>query len=66
MQEFKRAVRGSGYKERLLVEEFKRKMNKMIKRKLSSLQMVNLVFSLFYSHFHFIFDLFFYFSIFRT
>jgi len=34
VQEFKRAVRGSGYKERPLVEEFKRKMNRAIRRKL--------------------------------
>ena len=34
VQEFKRAVRGSRYKERLLVEEFKRGMNEGIRRKL--------------------------------
>ena len=34
VQEFKRAVRGSGYKRRLLVEEFKRGMNEVIRRKL--------------------------------
>ena len=34
VQEFKRAVRGSGYKEQLLVEEFKRGMNGGIRRKL--------------------------------
>ena len=34
VQEFRRAVRGSGYKERLLVEEFKREMNGIIRRKL--------------------------------
>jgi len=34
VQEFKRAVRGSGYKGRLLVEEFKRGMNRGIRRKL--------------------------------
>ena len=34
VQEFKRAVRGSGYKGRLLVEEFKRGMNGGIRRKL--------------------------------
>jgi len=34
VQEFKRAVRGSEYKERLLIEEFKRGMNGMIRRKL--------------------------------
>ena len=34
VQEFKRAVRESGYKERLLVEEFKRGMNRGIRRKL--------------------------------
>ena len=34
IQEFKRAVRGSGYKGRPLVKEFKRGMNRMIRRKL--------------------------------
>ena len=34
IQEFKRAARGSGYKGRLLVEEFKRGMNRGIRRKL--------------------------------
>ena len=34
VQEFKRAVRKSGYKRRPLVEEFKRRMNEVIKRKL--------------------------------
>ena len=34
IQEFKRAARGSGYEERLLVEEFKRGMNGGIRRKL--------------------------------
>ena len=34
VQEFKRAVRGSGYKEQLLVEEFKRGMNGGLRRKL--------------------------------
>ena len=34
VQEFKKATRGSGYKERPLVEEFKRGMNREIKRKL--------------------------------
>jgi len=34
MQKFKRAVRGSGYEGRLLIEEFKREMNRMIRRKL--------------------------------
>ena len=34
VQEFKRAARGSGYKGRLLVEEFKRGMNGGIRRKL--------------------------------
>ena len=34
MQEFKRAVRGSGYEGRLLVEEFKRGINGGIRRKL--------------------------------
>ena len=34
IQEFKRAARGGGYKGRLLIEEFKRGMNRMIRRKL--------------------------------
>jgi len=34
VQEFKRAARGSGYKGRLLIEEFKRGINRMIRRKL--------------------------------
>ena len=34
VQEFKRAARGSRYEERLLVEEFKRGMNGVIRRKL--------------------------------
>jgi len=34
VQEFWRAVRGSRYKGRPLVEEFKRRMNRMIRRKL--------------------------------
>jgi len=33
-QEFKRAVRGSRYERRLLIEEFKREMNGGIRRKL--------------------------------
>ena len=32
--EFMKVVRGSGYKEKLLIKEFKRRMNKVIKRKL--------------------------------
>ena len=34
VQEFKRAARGSGYKRRPLVEEFKRGMNRVIRRRL--------------------------------
>ena len=34
VQEFKRATRGSGYKGRPLVEEFKREMNGIIRKKL--------------------------------
>ena len=34
VQEFKRTARGSRYEERLLVEEFKRRMNRAIRRKL--------------------------------
>ena len=38
IQEFKRAARGSGYKGRLLVEEFKRGMNGAIRRKLMEVE----------------------------
>ena len=34
VQEFKKAVRGSGYEGQSLIEEFKRGMNKVIQRKL--------------------------------
>jgi len=34
VQEFRRAVKGSGYEERPLIEEFKRELNGMIRRKL--------------------------------
>ena len=34
VQEFKRAVKGSGYERRPLIEEFKRGMNGIIRRKL--------------------------------
>ena len=34
IQEFRKVARGSKYKERLLIEEFKRGMNEMIRRKL--------------------------------
>jgi len=33
VQEFRRTARGSGYKRRLLVEEFKREMNGVISQK---------------------------------
>ena len=38
VQEFKRAARGSGYEGRLLVEEFKRGMNRGIRRKLMEVE----------------------------
>ena len=38
IQEFKRAVRKSGYKGRSLVEEFKRGMNGLIRRKLMEVE----------------------------
>ena len=34
VQEFRRAARGSGYEESVLVEEFKREINRVIRRKL--------------------------------
>ena len=33
VQEFRRAVRDSGYERRPLIEEFKQEMNEMIRRK---------------------------------
>ena len=68
IQEFKRAVRGSGYEGRPLVEEFKRGMSRVIRRKLivSSSQMVDLVFLYFTFHFLFSFCFIFIFSILRT
>jgi len=38
IQEFKRAARGSGYEERPLIEEFKRGMNREIRRKLMEVE----------------------------
>ena len=38
VQKFKRAARGSGYKERPLVEEFKRGINRGIRRKLMEVE----------------------------
>jgi len=38
VQEFKRAARGSGYEERPLIEEFKRGMNREIRRKLMEVE----------------------------
>ena len=38
VQEFRRAVRGSEYKGRLLMEKFKKEMNKIIKRKLMKVE----------------------------
>jgi len=35
VQEFKRAARGSGYKRRTLIEEFKKGLNRMIRRRLA-------------------------------
>ena len=35
VQEFKKVARGSGYKGRPLIEEFKRELNRSIKRKLA-------------------------------
>ena len=34
MQRFRKIARGSKYKERLLIEEFKKEMNSIIRRKL--------------------------------
>ena len=38
LQEFKKAARGSGYEERPLIEEFKRRMNGEIRRKLMEME----------------------------
>ena len=38
VQKFRKIARESGYKERPLVEEFKRKMNKVIRRKLMEVE----------------------------
>ena len=38
VQEFKRAARGSGYERRPLIEEFKRKINGGIRRKLMEVE----------------------------
>jgi len=38
LQEFKKAARGSGYEERPLIEEFKRRMNGGIRRKLMEME----------------------------
>ena len=38
MQEFRRVARESSYKERLLVEKFKRGMNRVIRRKLIEIE----------------------------
>ena len=39
VQEFKRAARGSGYEERALVEEFKRGLNRGIRRRLAEAEL---------------------------
>ena len=38
IQDFKRAVRGSRYERRPLIEEFKREMNRLIRRKLMEIE----------------------------
>ena len=38
VQEFRQVTRGSGYKERLLIEEFKREMNRTIHQRLMELE----------------------------
>ena len=42
VQEFQRAARGSRYKERALVEEFKRRMNEVVRRKLIKIERLSL------------------------
>jgi len=36
VQEFRRAVRGSRFKERLLIEEFKKEINRIIRSEIAS------------------------------
>jgi len=38
IQDFKRVARGSGYKRRPLIEEFKQRMNEVIRRKLMNME----------------------------
>ena len=38
VQEFRRVTRKNRYEKRLLIEEFKRKMNKMIRRKFMEIE----------------------------
>ena len=39
VQEFRRAARGSGYERRVLVEEFKRELNGVVRRRLAEVGM---------------------------
>ena len=50
IQEFRRAARGSEYKERPLVEEFKREMNGTIRRKLIEAERLPLSIEQWYEH----------------
>ena len=50
IQEFRRAARGSGYKERPLVEEFKREMNETIRKKLMEAERPPLSIEQWYEH----------------
>ena len=50
IQEFRRAARGSEYKERPLVEEFKREMNGTIRRKLIEAERPPLSIEQWYEH----------------
>ena len=50
IQEFRRAARGSGYEERPLVEEFKREINRTIRRKLIEAERSPLSIEQWYEH----------------
>ena len=50
IQKFRRAARGSGYEERPLVEEFKREINRTIRRKLIEAERPPLSIEQWYEH----------------
>ena len=50
IQEFKRVARESRYQESILVEEFKKEINKMIKRKLIEVERLLISIEQWYKH----------------